>query len=197
MGRVFLAFAAAFTILLSGCGVGGGIDSNVTMSLRVGTVVYVRDNNETNDTIVSIDDRIFGTYVEGGRFDFYDENITGIRKIERGVYLTSDDNCSAYGVTIEENATVPTMRAPAKAAVKSKFRYLNITPFTTLLTTGNYTKERLAQKYPTAASIDEDFNFDIVSARNDRYLDEEIKERLTQESCEALAEVYALQKEQE
>ena len=179
------------TLFTSGCSIGDSTDSNITMSLRVSALTYIRENNETNDTLVTINDTIKGTYITSGRFDFYDKNITGERKIIKGVYLIdSDVNCSNYpDMNLSEGAPAPTMKAPDKNSSESAFAYININPFTTLLVAG-HPKEELQSNFPEAASVDEDFNFDTVSARFDRDFN---ATRLTQEICEALNEVISLQ----
>jgi hypothetical protein len=180
------------TLFTTGCDIGDSTDSNITMSLRVSALTYIRENNETNDTLVTINDTTKGTYITLGRFDFYDENITGERKIINGVYLIeSDVNCSDYpDMNISENAPAPTMKAPDKNSSESKFAYININPFTTLLVDSGYSKETLQGRFPEAASVDEDFNFDTATARFDRDFN---STRLTQEICEALNEVISLQ----
>ncbi len=180
------------TLFTSGCSIGDSADSNITMSLRVSALTYIRENNETNDTLVSINDTIKGTYITLGRFDFYDKNITGERKIIKGVYLIdSDVNCTNYpDINLSEGAPAPTMKAPDKNSSNSTFAYININPFTTLLVDVGYSKETLQGRFPEASSVDSDFNFDTVSARFDRDVN---STRLTQEICEALNEVISLQ----
>ena len=178
------------TFFTTGCDIGGDTDSNITMSLRVSALTYIKDNNETNETNVTINDVIKGYYITEGRYDFYDTNISGIRKIVKGVYLHTDNNCSSYGIVIDENTTAPIMKAPDKNSSGSTFAYININPFTTLLVDTNYTKEALQNRFPTATSIDSDFNFDTVSARFDRDYN---STALVEEICDALSEVISLQ----
>ncbi len=187
---LILSILMGIMFLNTGCDIEDDSDSNITMSLRVSALTYVRDNNETNDTEVTINNTIKGYYISGGRYDFYDENISGERKIINGLYTESDNNCSSYGIIIDENTTAPTMKAPDKNSSNSAFAYININPFTTLLVDTNYSKQTLQNRYPTAASIDKDFNFDTVSARNDRDFN---STALTQEICDALNEVLLLQ----
>ena len=192
MKRVFLMIFAPVSLLFltTGCSIGDNTDSNITMSLRVSALTYIKDDNETNGTRVTINDVVRGYYISLGRYDFYDKNITGVRKIVKGRYLSADNNCSDYGIIIDENSTVPTMKAPDKNSSNSKFAYININPFTTLLVDTNYSKETLQNRYPIAASVDDDFNFDTVSARLDRDFN---STALTREICDALNEVIELQ----
>ncbi len=180
------------TLFTAGCDIGDSTDSNITMSLRVSALTYIKENNETYDTNVTINDTIIGSYITLGRFDFYDNNTTGERKIINGVYLLdSDVNCSDYpDMNLSENAAAPTMKAPDKNSSNSRFAYININPFTTLLVDSGYSKETLQGRFPEAASVDEDFNFDTTTARFDRDFN---GTRLTQEICEALNEVISLQ----
>jgi hypothetical protein len=174
----------------TGCSIGDDAESNITMSLRVSALTYIKENNETNETKVTINDTITGTYINLGRYDFYDENITGERKIVKGLYLSADDNCSDYGIIFDENTTAPIMKAPDKNSSGSAYAYININPFTTLLVDTNYSKEELQTRFPTATLIDRDFNFDTVSARFDNEFN---TTSLTQEICDALSEVISLQ----
>jgi hypothetical protein len=192
MKSIFLTLAVfgSALFLTTGCDIGGDTDSNITMSLRVSALTYIKDNNETNETNVTINDTIKGYYISEGRYDFYDINITGVRKIEKGVYYNSDNNCSGYGIVIDENTTAPTMKAPDKNSSNSVFAYININPFTTLLVDTNYSKEALQERFPTAASVDADFNFDTVSARFDTDYN---STALVEEICDALSEVISLQ----
>ncbi len=187
MPYLLAAITLLSTFLFSGCGIGSNLtESNVTLSIRVSALTYIRDNNETNETICTIGAGSC-SYVSGGRWDYYDANITGMRIVEKGMYLTSDGNCS---ISIDENATAPTLKAPMKETVGSRYGYINVNPFTTLLVDGNYSLEELRVRFATAASIDEDFNFDTVSTRHDKdYLESD----LTPEICEALEEVIQLQ----
>ncbi|MBN2895102.1 MAG: hypothetical protein JXK05_04310 [Campylobacterales bacterium] len=178
--------AALSALFFAGCGVGNEVgDSNVTLSVRVSALHYLGDNNETNETRFSVgaaQGSYSGVY---GAWDFYDANITGERVITKAMYIASDANCS---FAIEENATAPTLKAPADGL--SRYPYLNVNPFTTLLVDENVTLEELAQRYPTAASIDAEFNFDVVSARFQKaYIDSP----LTDEICDALGRVITLQ----
>ncbi len=194
MKTTLLATLLLFLIALfnSGCEIGDSTDSNITMSLRVSALTYVKENNETNETKVTINDTLQGTYITLGRYDFYDKNITGKRKIVKGIYQqTSDVNCTSYpDINLSENAPAPTMKAPDKNSSNSKFAYININPFTTLLADGLYSKENLQNRFPEAASVDKDFNFDTATARFDRDFN---GTRLTNEICEALSEIISLQ----
>ncbi len=183
--HVTLIGAMAWLLFL-GCGVGKDVgDSNVTLSIRVSALHYLADNNETNETRFNVGEAE-GSYTNSyGTWDFYDDNISGERVISKAIYLASDANCS---FAIEENATAPTLKAPADT--HDRFPYLNVNPFTTLLVDENVSVTELAQRYPTAASIDEEFNFDVVSTRfNKAYIDSP----LTAEICDALERVIILQ----
>lgn len=178
--------AAIAALHFWGCGVGNEVgDSNVTLSVRVSALHYLGDNNETNETRFSVgaaQGSYTGVY---GAWDFYDTNVTGERVITKAIYIASDANCS---FVIEENATAPTLKAPADGY--SRYPYLNVNPFTTLLVDENVTYQELAARYPTAASIDAEFNFDVVSARFQKaYIDSP----LTAEICDAMERVVALQ----
>lgn len=180
----------SMTFFISGCDIGENTDSNITMSLRVSALTYIKENNETNDTEVTINNTTKGYYITLGRYDFYDKNITGERKIVNGLYIDSDNNCSSYGIVIDENTTAPIMKAPDKNSSNSNFAYININPFTTLLVDSGDSKETLQTRFPTATQVDPDFNFDTVSARFDSDFN---GTRLVEEICEALNEVILLQ----
>lgn len=185
-----LSLAALFT---SGCDIGDSTDSNITMSIRVSTLSYIGNNNETNETNITLGGGVEGTYISSGRYDFYDENISGARQIEKGIYLT-DINCSDYN--IEQNSTAPILKAPDKNSSGSTFAYININPFTTLMVDMNLSADALNSHYnfPAAYAVDPDFNFDTVSARFDRALPEEtVDNNLSDEICRALKELIELQ----
>jgi hypothetical protein len=192
--RLISAFLFSLAMIITtGCSIGEGTDSNITMSLRVSAFSYVKDNNETNETNITINGVTQGYYISRGRYDFYDENISGERRIEKGIF-EYDVNCSDFN--IEQNTTAPILKAPDKNSSGSIFAYVNINPFTTLMVEEHLSADELNAKYlfTAAYDVDPDFNFDTFSARYDRYLPEETADfNLTDDICRALKEVMNLQ----
>jgi len=180
-------------ILSTGCSVGEGTDSNITISMRVSAFNYVKENSETNETNLTINGVTQGYYISRGRYDFYDANISGERRIEKGIF-EYDVNCSDFN--IEQNTTAPILKAPDKNSSGSTFAYVNINPFTTLMVDENLSADELNAKYEFTAAydVDPDFNFDTYTARYDRKLAEESSDfNLTDDICRALKEVINLQ----
>ncbi len=187
-------------LLISGCGITNMSESNVTLSVRVSSLIYHGDDNETNTTVFSIGDALGFNFADSekttrysyGRWDFYDKNLTQERYVENAIFL-ADVNCSDY--SIEENAVAPVMRAPAND-LEAHYPYINVNPFTTLLVELNTTPEALDAQYgfPAAYAIAPDYNFDTVSAQYDNALKETIGDNnLSDEICRALKEVLRLQ----
>ncbi len=189
---------AAILVTFEGCGISDQSDSNVTLSVRVSSLVYLGDNNETNATLFRIGEIAVGSNFADsektqrhsyGRWDFYDANISGVRRVEKALFL-NDINCSSYN--IDTNTTAPTLSAPADGL--SAYPYINVNPFTTLLVERNISAAQLGVEYPAAYAIDSDFNFDTVSALNSSDTVKIIGDmNLTQEICDALDEVIQLQ----
>lgn len=194
INRLIAALLFLFAMLFStGCNIGGGTDSNITVSIRVSAFSYVKENSETNETNLTINGVTQGYYISRGRYDFYDENISGERRIENGIF-EYDVNCSDFN--IEKNTTAPILRAPDKNSSGSHFAYINVNPFTTLMVDENLTADELNAKYEFTAAydVDPDFNFDTYTARYDRHLPEESSDyNLTDDICRALKEVINLQ----
>jgi len=186
--KVFSATLLAGTLLLSGCGDDDDTllsESNITLRVLVSSLHYVKDANASLGGEA-------GSYSYYGLYDFYTEDTSGARVIEGGRYITNDTNesnesapvmqCPNFSVDI--NDTLPTLKAPADVAGIPA--YININPFTTLLVDGNYTKEELQARFPIAAGIQSDFNFDATMAR---YVYDSEEENLSIELCEALGEL--------
>ena len=198
MKRVTTFCSMLGVLMFGGCGISDQSDSNVTLVVRVSTLVYLGDNNETNATVFSIGDTALGSNFSDsektvrysyGRWNFYDENVSETRRLEEAIFL-NDVNCSGYN--IEKNTTAPVLSAPADGV--SAYPYINVNPFTTLLVERNITAAALKEEYPAAYMVDNDFNFDTVSAINDRGIAKLIGDlNLTQEVCDALDEVIQLQ----
>jgi hypothetical protein len=191
---------ATLMFLSSGCGlVEDESESNVTLSVRVSTMVYMGDDNETNTTRFGIGEALGYSYQDResverypyGRWDFYENNLTQARVIENAIYL-NDVNCSDFNIPAYSSA--PTLKAPANGS--SQFPYINVNPFTTLLVDLNLSADELNAQFdfPAAYDVDPDFNFDTFSARNDRKLPDEMPDyNLSNDICRALGEVIARQ----
>ncbi len=184
-----LLLSAIFLTLFSGCGVGSD-NFSYEYSVKVSALHYVKDADVTDS------DGLEARYREKGIYDF-NKSIKGVRTARGGLYIVNENNesnssnvsllCKAYLPTLNTDTSLLLLSAPEE---HPPFQYININPFTTLLTRESFSKEMLAQSYPIAASIEENFDFDTVEAREAEAYNQ-AEHNLTKEICDALEVLHS------
>lgn len=184
-------FAVTSSLYFGGCTTEvNGVDTNVSQRVVLSSLHYIKEANVTMDTNAT------GIYLVSGVYFFYDTNVSGMRLATGGRYVTDETNesnetvlpiqCPDFNLTVD--APMPTLKAPADTA-ETAFPYVNINPFTTLLIDSNLTKAELGVRFPVAASLSEDFNFDATAARKDFNTEDQ---NLSLELCEAINDLQRL-----